>query len=214
MRTSMLTAVPLLLGSASAFAPATTPCAASVCAPRSAVPVCVVEDDAIVNRRAVLAGLAGAVIGAGARPALAGYVYSLGIETTKPSDADIDDELLKSKAVQDALGNLKTAKSSAQSLKGMWDKDPNMALIPYTRKYFDFSKLRDDLNVVGSVFDDATQETIDRLARAILYDVTELENAARFKKGAEQVRTEKMLASVGKWFSKLDGDFDQLLKYF
>ena len=41
------------------------------------------------SRRAVLAALLGAGIGAGATPAFAGYVTNLGIETTKPKDADL-----------------------------------------------------------------------------------------------------------------------------
>jgi len=89
-----------------------------------------------------------------------------------------------------------------------------MNLIPSIRKEFDFSKLRTDLNVVSTVFDDQTQLTTDRISRSILYDLTELENAARFKKGEEQVRTPKKIANVDKWFVKLDSDFDQFLSYF
>ena len=45
-------------------------------------------------------------------------------------------------------------------------KDQNMALIPSIRKEFDFGKIRDDLNVVATIFDDQTQLTIDRNTRA------------------------------------------------
>ena len=48
----------------------------------------------------------------------------------------------------------------------------------------------------------------------ILYDLTELENASRFKKGEDQVRTPKKVANVEKWFGKLDVDLDTLLAYF
>ena len=41
-----------------------------------------------------------------------------------------------------------------------------MQLIPVIRKEFDFSKLRDDLNVVATIFDDQTQLTTDRASRA------------------------------------------------
>ena len=74
-------------------------------------------------------------------------------------------------------------------LKASFESDTNMVLIPSIRKSFDFSKLRDDLNTVATVFDDQTQQTTDRLARAILYDLTELENAARLKKGEDPTRT-------------------------
>merc|ERR1740138_1577676 len=164
------------------------------------------------SRRAVLAALLGAGIGAGATPAFAGYVTNLGIETTSPKDADVDDEILASTAVQNGLKNLKSYKSAASSLKGSFDSDTTMNLIPAIRKEFDFSKLRDDLNVVTTVFDDTTQLTVDRLARAIIYDLTELENASRLKK-EETSRTAKKVATVSKWFEKLDGDFAAFLAY-
>ena len=88
-----------------------------------------------------------------------------------------------------------------------------MQLIPVIRKEFDFAKLRDDLNVATTIFDDTTQLTTDRLGRAILYDLTELENASRLKK-EETSRTPKKIAAVEKWFDKLDGDFSGFLAYF
>ncbi len=54
---------------------------------------------------------------------------------------------------------------------------------------------------------------MDRLSRAVLYDLTELENASRIKKG-ETTRTEKKIAGVNRWFGKLDKDFDAFLVYF
>ena len=102
----------------------------------------------------------------------------------------------------------------AASLKDVFSKDNNINLIPSIRSDFDFSKLRDDLNLLTSVFDEQTQLTTDRLTRAILYDLTELENASRFKNNEEPVRTEKKVQNVAKWFVKLDGDFATLLSYF
>ena len=46
----------------------------------------------------------------------------------------------------------------------------------------------------------------------MLYDLTELENAARFKKG-ETERTVKKVDNVNKWFVKLDTDLNTLLAY-
>ncbi len=48
--------------------------------------------------------------------------------------------------------------------------------------------------------------------RSILYDLTELENAARIKKG-ETERTEKKVGNVMKWFAKLDSDLGNFLAY-
>jgi len=72
---------------------------------------------------------------------------------------------------------------------------------------------RVSLQVVTTVFDDTTQGTTDRVIRAILYDLTELETASRLKKG-ETERTPKKIANVNKWFGKLDKDFDDLLAYY
>lgn len=205
-----------LLQAGASFAPATTVPSLRAHAVTAAAPV--MADRPIVSaetsRRAVLAGLLGVGVGLGAQPVSAGYVTSLGIVPTAPKDADIDDELLASKPVQDALGRLKGYKGSAMALKGDFAKDNNMNLIPSIRKEFDFSKLRDDLNVVSTIFDDQTQLTTDRLSRAILYDLTELENASRVKKGEDTTRTPKKIANVDKWFVKLDSDFDTFLSYF
>jgi hypothetical protein len=157
---------------------------------------------------------AGAALLGAARPASAGYVTSLGIETTKPKDAELDDDLLKTKKVQDSVKALMTYKSAALELKAQFLKNTNMELIPIIRKAFDFGNVRNDINIATTVFDDTTQLTIDRINRNILYDITELENASRFKKGEEQVRTPKKIANVEKWFGKLDTDLGGFLAYF
>lgn len=184
---------------------------------RSAVR-CMSEDQAsalsaATSRRAALFGLLGVGLGSCANVANAGYVTSLGIETTKPADADVDDELLGSGKVQDALKALRGCKAAALALKGSFTADTNMQLIPVIRKEFDFSVVRDSLNVASTVFDDTTQATVDRIARSILYDLTELEAASRFKKGDPE-RTPKKVAGVDKWFVKLDADFTTFLSYY
>jgi len=204
------------LATASAFSPTTAACRPAAASTRAAAaPRCEASaEEGIFSRRAVLAGVAGAVIGLGSQPVTAGYVTSLGIETTKPKDADIDDDLLASKPVQASINNLNGYKSAANSLKSQFDANTDLELIPAIRKEFDFSKLRDDLNVASTVFDDTTQLTIDRLSRSILYDLTELENASRFKKGEAATRTPKKVANVAKWFGKLEVDLTSFLAYF
>jgi len=205
-----------LVATATGFSPMAISQPASVHV-RSVAPQMMADEpmfSAETSRRAVLAGLLGAGIGVGARPVSAGYVTSLGIVTTEPKDAEIDEDILKTKEVQQGLANLKGYKNAAAALQVQFSKNKDVPLIPTIRKYFDFSKLRDDLNAVTAVFDEGTQPTIDRLSRAILYDLTELENASRFKKGEEQVRTPKKVENVEKWFKKLDTDFDAIIKYF
>ena len=41
-----------------------------------------------------------------------------------------------------------------------------MQLIPVIRKEFDFAAIRDNLNIVATIFDDQTQLTIDRNTRS------------------------------------------------
>mmetsp|Transcript_16464 Transcript_16464/g.39292 ORF Transcript_16464/g.39292 Transcript_16464/m.39292 type:complete len:206 (-) Transcript_16464:274-891(-) len=169
--------------------------------------------ESVAPRRTVLAAAALGLGATGAAPARAGYVTSLGIVTTSPKDAERDDELFATKQVQDGLNGLKGYQSAAKTLQASFKKDKNMALIPAIRKEFDFAAIRDNLNIVATIFDDQTQLTIDRNTRAILYDLTELENAARFKKG-ETERTAKKVENVDKWFIKLDADLNMLLAYF
>lgn len=196
-----------------AFSPSTSQLPVAHRAARSAVPQCLAADDDALSRRAVLSGGLGVALGLGAAPAWAGYVTSLGIETTKPKDAEKDDDLLSSKEVQKSIEGIKGYKAAAAALKSSFSGDSNMPLIPTIRKEFDFSKVRDDLNIAATVFDDQTQLTTDRIARSILYDLTELEGASRLKKG-ETERTEKKIANVDKWFVKLDKDLDVFLSYF
>uniref|UniRef100_A0A6T8BZZ0 Uncharacterized protein n=1 Tax=Prymnesium polylepis TaxID=72548 RepID=A0A6T8BZZ0_9EUKA len=179
---------------------------------RGSVPQCSLLEE-VSPRRAVLSAAVGIALGLGANPASAGYVTSLGLETTKPKDAEKDDELLASKEVQKSIDGIKGYKVAAASLKSAFAGDSAMPLIPAIRKEFDFSKVRDDLNTAATVFDDQTQLTTDRIARSILYDLTELEGASRLKKG-ETERTEKKIANVEKWFKKLDVDIDTFLAYF
>lgn len=217
MRSTCTLAALSFLGSATGFS-AVPPCLGLSPSSARAAVRCDASEEGIFSaqfsRRAALAGFAGVVIGAGASPSWAGYVTSLGIETTTPKDAERDAELLATKAVQDALKGMRGYKAAAQSLKSQFAADNNMQLIATIRKDFDFSKVRDDLNVASSVFDDTTQLTIDRLSRSILYDLTELETASRFKKGEAEVRTPKKVANVEKWFGKLDNDFGLFLAYF
>ena len=195
---------------ATAYTPTPLHRAPAVCQPRVGNVICLAEP--VAPRRAVLAAALG--LGAtGVAPAFAAFGSGLGIVTTLPKDAEKDQELLNSEQVKKALSELNSYKQKASSLQGTFQKDLNMQLIPIIRKEFDFGALRDSLNLVTTVFDDQTQLTTDRVSRSILYDLTELENASRFKKG-ETERTQKKLDNVNKWFAKLDADLANLLSYF
>jgi hypothetical protein len=167
------------------------------------------EDNLLVEtRRAVLAGLLGMGVSSGATPAFAGRITK-----AKPQDAEIDDDLIKSGKVQGSLKKIKGYKAATASLKSQFDSNTNLNLIPTIRKDLDVSELRNDLNNVGTAFDDETQQTTDRILRAILYDVTELENVATPKKGAEINRSAKRIKAINQWFSKIDNDLTDFLSY-
>jgi len=131
---------------------------------RSSAPVAL-ANEAPTSRRALLRSVAALGAAGTTSPAWAGYISSLGIETTKPENAEKDDELVASKAVQDGLAAIKKYRSAAASLGQQFDADLNMNIIPTIRKEFDFAKLRNSLNVVTTVFDDQTQLTTDRSIR-------------------------------------------------
>ena len=59
-----------------------------------------------------------------------------------------------------------TARRPLHTTQGTFQKDTNMALIPVIRKEFDFAAVRDNLNIISTIFDDQTQLTIDRQNRA------------------------------------------------
>jgi len=82
---------------------------------------------------------------------------------------------------------------------------------PTIRKNFDFSKLRTDLNTLNSAFDEETQRGTDRLIRAILQDVTELELANKQKAGVERSsrRVDTMVAKL----NKLEKAFTEYLAF-
>ena len=108
-----------MLASACAFSTAFAPIVGSsgtpVCQARLSDVRCALEPP-VASRRAVMAGALG--LGAsGVAPAWAGYVTSLGIVTTKPKDAEKDDDLLATKEVQSGLANIKQYKQKAAALQ-------------------------------------------------------------------------------------------------
>ena len=132
----------LAVAGATAFTPSSQ-LPGSQCAvhARTATPHCSLLNEESMSRRALVSGGAGLALGLGVTPAWAGYVTSLGIETTKPKDAEKDEELLASSAVKKSLDGIKKYKSSASTLKSKFSGDVNMQLIPTIRKEFDFGQV-------------------------------------------------------------------------
>ena len=161
-----------------------------------------------------MAGLVGAgVLATSAFPsaANAGWATGPGSAVLDPKEAIIDEEVLKSGAVQQALTDVKGYASIVTQMKDALQKDSQVNLGPTIRKTFDFSKLRATLNTLNSAFDEETQRGTDRLIRGILQDLTELEVANAQKDGIPRsdIRVSKMNGKL----DKLEAAFSDYLKF-
>jgi hypothetical protein len=78
-------------------------------------------------------------------------------------------------------------------------------------KELDFAKLRDTLYTVGSAFEEDTQRGTDRLIRAIMQDITELEIANQQKEGIP--RSARRVDAMSGKLAKLDQAFTDLLAF-
>ena len=82
---------------------------------------------------------------------------------------------------------------------------------PYIVKSLDFSSLRDTLNVLNTALDEDSQKGTDRLIRAIMQDITELEIANTQKDGIP--RSPRRLEIMQGKLSKLDKAFSDYLAF-
>mmetsp|Transcript_18786 Transcript_18786/g.35658 ORF Transcript_18786/g.35658 Transcript_18786/m.35658 type:complete len:205 (+) Transcript_18786:119-733(+) len=200
-----IAAFTLVLGTAAAFAPA---------------------QDARIERTAALyaeqsrkaflaqaAGLSASLLAA-PLPAFAAKYGSIGAGSSAvldPNEAEIDDDVLKSSAVQGALEKVKGYQSTVQKMKAALDSDDQANLKSYIVKELDFANLRNNLNVLNSAFEEDTQRGTDRLIRAILQDITELETANAQKDGVP--RSPRRLEIMQGKLAKLDKAFGDYLAF-
>ncbi|GKY97824.1 hypothetical protein MPSEU_000740500 [Mayamaea pseudoterrestris] len=128
-----------------------------------------------------------------------------------PTSADIDQDVLKSGDVQQAIKDIRSFQSKVQSMKASLQSDPEANLKSTLIKEFDFAKLRATLNTYNKAFEEDTQRGTDRLIRVIMQDITELDLAATQKAGL--TRSEKRLTAMNGKLNKLDQAFDDLLAF-
>lgn len=128
-----------------------------------------------------------------------------------PKEAIIDDEILASSAVQDALKSVKAYTELVGEMKKALAGNDQINLGPVLRKQFDFGKLRSDLNTLNTAFDEDTQRGTDRLIRGILQDLTELETANVQKDGIE--RSPRRVANLNAKLEKAESAFQQYLAF-
>lgn len=147
-------------------------------------------------------------------PAFAAKYGSIGAGSSAvldPSEAEIDEDVLKSSDVQGALEKVKGYQSTVQKMKAGLDSDPQANLKPFIVKELDFANLRDSLNILNSAFEEDTQRGTDRLIRAILQDITELETANAQKDGVP--RSARRLEIMQGKLAKLDKAFGDYLAF-
>ncbi|EJK77607.1 hypothetical protein THAOC_00549 [Thalassiosira oceanica] len=132
-------------------------------------------------------------------------------EVIDPKDALVDEDILKSEPVQKALEAVKGYKQSTVDLKTVLSSDNQADIGAKIRKDFDFSVIRTDLNAINAALDEDTQRGTDRIVRAILQDITELEVSQKQKPGVP--RSEKRLGNVIGKLDKLEKSFDDYLAF-
>lgn len=158
-------------------------------------------------------GVSAAVLAAPV-PALAAKYGSVGAGSTAvldPNEAEIDEDVLKSSAVQGALEKVKGYQSTVQKMKAGLDSDPQLNLKPYIVKELDFANLRESLNTLNTAFEEDTQRGTDRLIRAIIQDITELETANSQKDGV--TRSARRLDIMQGKLAKLDKAFGDYIAF-
>ena len=132
-------------------------------------------------------------------------------EVIDPKDAIVDEEILKSDSVQKGIAAVRGYKQSVLDMKATLASDNQADIGPKIRKDFDFSVIRSDLNAINAALDEDTQRGTDRIVRAILQDITELEVSQKQKPGV--ARSETRLGNVNKKLDKLEKSFNDYLAF-
>jgi hypothetical protein len=128
-----------------------------------------------------------------------------------PTDADIDRDVLGSSSVQNAIRKVKDYQTKVQEMQASLAADNQANLRRTILKEFDFAQLRDTLNSIDAAIEEDSQKGVDRLIRAILQDLTELEIANTQKDGIQ--RSPRRLEIMNGKLAKLDQAFNDYLAF-
>jgi hypothetical protein len=132
-------------------------------------------------------------------------------EVLDPASAEINQDVLTSAAVQKALSEIKTYQASVQRMRNTLTADAQANLKRSIAQELDASRLRTSFNALNAAFEEDTQRGTDRLIRAILQDVAELESANAVKDGVQ--RSDRRLEIMNGKLAKLDRAFSDLLAF-
>jgi len=106
---------------------------------------------------------------------------------------------------------VKGYKQSIVDIQASLKSDPQADVGPSIRKGLDVSAIRTDLNAINAALDEDTQRGTDRIVRAILQDIGELEVTQKQKPGV--ARSETRLGNVCRKVEKLEKSFDDYLAF-
>lgn len=162
------------------------------------------------------AGLAALAVGvAGPNDALAAKYGKVGYgspEVLDPAQGELDRDVMKTAEFQKALENIKGYLAAVKDLEAKLEADNQLNVSPILSKNLEFSKLRVNLNAVNAALDEDTQRGTDRLIRATIQDITELDQAGVTKPGIP--RSERKLNAMRGKLNKLEAAFTDFLKFF
>jgi hypothetical protein len=132
-------------------------------------------------------------------------------EVIDPTTAQFDIDVLKSSSVQKAIDTVREYKSGVNQMQSSLNQDAQVDLHSILVKRYDPATVRTTLNTVNTAFEEDTQRGTDRLIRAILQDVTELDLANAVKAGTS--RSVRRVETLQAKLSKLDKAFGDILAF-
>ena len=128
-----------------------------------------------------------------------------------PTLAEIDEEILKSGAVQDAVRKIQRYQNVVQQMKKGVEKDAQANLAFVIKQELDASDVRTNLYTFNTCFEEDTQRGTDRLIRGVIQDIVELDAANKQKEGV--LRSDIRLEAVNRKLDKLEKAFGDLLAF-
>lgn len=132
-------------------------------------------------------------------------------EVLDPASGTIDKSILETPKVQAALKNVYGYLAAVKEIESRMNSDEQTD-VKRLVSIFEFSALRSNLNTVNSALDEDTQRGTDRLIRATIQDITEIDEAGKLKPGVP--RSARKIAIIKGKLAKLDGAFTDFLKFF
>ena len=137
-----------------------------------------------------------------------GQTYS---EVLDPKTAILNDETKTSDEAKAGLASLNQFRATVKGLRDDLSKDSQVELNQRIKKELAVYKVRDGLNKFNVAFSEDTQRGTDRLIRAVLQDLTELDRETTLKPG--KARAETKVKTIEKRLKAAAEAFDELAAF-